>query len=128
MNEALRKKAKKKVDAKMSFYTTLIVFSFTTVVLLILTLAIPGIKFWLLLPIPALAMVLGILYLNAFGYALHKPYTADWKEEEIDREMLHLQRQQRQKQQREASETTDGLELGELESLRETTDWEEDLV
>ncbi|MTB52064.1 2TM domain-containing protein [Lewinella sp. W8] len=127
MDEELRKKAKKKVDAKMSFYTTLIVFTFTAVILLILTLIIPGIGFWLLLPIPALVMVLGVLYLNAFGYNLNKPYTADWKEEEIQKEMLRL-RQQSPAADAKAPAKDETMELKELETLKERANWEEDIV
>jgi hypothetical protein len=128
MDEELRKKAKKKVDAKMSFYTTLIVFSFTVVILVILTFALPKVAFWLLLPIPALVMVLGVLYLNAYGYNLNKPYTADWKEEEIQKEMLRLKMQEQQKQQQKSPAARESLELKELERLEEKEGWEEDLV
>jgi glucan phosphoethanolaminetransferase (alkaline phosphatase superfamily) len=128
MDEELRKKAKKKVDAKMSFYTTLIVFSFTVVILVILTFALPKVAFWLLLPIPALVMVLGVLYLNAFGYNLNKSYTADWKEEEIQKEMLRLKMQDQPEKQQEYPAATESLELKELERLEEKEGWEEDLV
>ena len=63
----LRKKAKKRVDAKIGFYTCLIVFSFSTVILVMLSFYLPKISFWLRLPIPAFLMVLSILFLNAFG-------------------------------------------------------------
>jgi hypothetical protein len=93
MYEEIRQKAEKKVQAKMTFYTCAIVFSFTSVLLVMLSFYLPSISFWLRLPIPAFLMVLGILYLNAFGLPSTGGLSEDWQEEEVEKEMLKLYRQ-----------------------------------
>lgn len=91
----LRKKAKKKVENKMAFYTCAVVFSFTTLVLLLLSFYLPGVAFWLRLPIPIFIMVLSILYLTAFGLPFTGALSEDWQEEEIEKEMIKLYRQKK---------------------------------
>ena len=82
MYNELRKKAEKRVQAKMGFYVCAIVFTFTTAILLGLSFYIPAIVFWLMLPIPVFMMVLAILYLSAFGSPSTVTLSEDWKEEE----------------------------------------------
>ena len=67
MYEELRKKAEKKVEAKMGFFICGITFACTAVVLIMLSIYLPSIALWLLLPIPVMGMVLGILYILVFG-------------------------------------------------------------
>jgi len=83
---------------------------------MILCLAIPSITFWLLIPLPVLAMVLGVVYMNAFGFPGTNPNAEDWEEDEIQKEMRKLERQQ----------ATGSLELKELQ--REVRLDEDDLV
>ena len=125
----MRKKAKRKVQAKMNFYTLSLVFSFTTVLLLMLSFYIPSISFWLMLPIPAFVMVLGVSYLSAFGLPSAGVHSDDWKEEEIEKEMIKLYRQKKVDLPSfdELSET-EILELKELDRLQEKWGPEEDLV
>ena len=124
MYEELRNKAEKKVRAKMAFYICTIVFAFTTVLLLMLSFYLPDVSFWLRLPIPVFVMVLGILYLVAYG-----PLTGDWKEEEIEREILKLYRLRKdQLPPVEELSEKEILELKELERLKEKWDWGEDYV
>jgi len=129
MYKELRKKAKKKVEAKVAFYTCIIVFSFTTIVLLILSFAIPPIRFWLMLPIPIFLMVLGVLYLTALGYNTNGTLSEDCQEEEIEREMIKLYQQKRAQfpSLKERSEA-EILELKELERLEKKWYGEEDYV
>ncbi len=129
MYKELRKKAKKKVEAKMAFYICAIVFSFTTVLLLMLSFYLPGVSFWLRLPIPVFIMVLGILYLSAFGLPTKKGLPEDWQEEEIEKEMVKLYRQKKaQLPSLEELSDTEILELEELERLQKKWDGGEDYV
>ena len=129
MYEEIRKKAEKKVKAKMAFYICAIVFSFTTVLLLMLSHYLPSISFWLRLPIPVFVMVLSILYLSAFGLPHSGEFSDDWKEEEIEREMIKLYRRKRTHLPpiEEMSEE-EILELKELEQLKKKWDWGDDFV
>jgi hypothetical protein len=129
MYEELRKKAEKKVEAKMAFFICTIVFSFTTVVLLMLSFYLPSISFWLRLPIPVFVMVLAIIYLSAYGLPYSGAFSEDWKEEEVEREMTKLYRQKRgQLPPPEDLSEPETLELKELERLRKKWDWGEDYV
>ncbi|NNE29846.1 MAG: Pr2TM family membrane protein [Saprospiraceae bacterium] len=129
MDQDLRKKAKKKVEAKMAFYYCTVIFAFTAVILLIIGLALPEVAFWLMIPIPVFIMVLGILYLSAFGLPNTGSLSGDWKEEEIEKEMLDLYRRRKDRLSKldELSES-EILELKELERIREEQEWDEDLV
>lgn len=128
MHEELRKKAEEKVKAKMIFYTTSVVFAGTAVVLFIIMLAIPPIAFWLLIPFPALAMVLGVMYLSAFGYPGTNAEAEDWEEEEVEKEMEKLLLRRKQKQTTVTLDSdAEALELKELERVEQLPN-EEDLV
>ncbi|MBK7873629.1 MAG: 2TM domain-containing protein [Saprospiraceae bacterium] len=127
--QKLRKKAKKKVETKMAFYICTIVFSFTAVVLLMLSFYLPGAAFWLRLPIPVFIMVLGILYLTAFGLPSTGALSEDWQEAEIEKEMIKLYREKKaQLPPLDELSETEILELKELERLRQKRDRDEDFV
>jgi pilus assembly protein TadC len=129
MYEELRKEAEKKVKAKMSFFIIAIVFALTGVVLLMLSFYLPSISFWLRLPIPVLIMVLGIVYFSVFGLPATGITAADWKEEEIEREIIKLYRQKKaQISPPQALSETEILELKELERLEKGRAQEEDFV
>ena len=129
MYKELQKKARKKVEAKMGFYICAIVFSFTTIILLMLSFYLPAIGFWLRLPIPAFIMVLVILYVTAFGLPTTGALSKDWQEEEIEKEMLKLYRQKKaQIPPLDELSETEILELKELEQLRKKWEWGEDYV
>ena len=70
MHEDLREKAKERVRAKSDFVTTAITFLGISVVLGLLSFYLPPIAFWLLLPLPIFAMILGIMYVKIYGYNL----------------------------------------------------------
>ena len=129
MYKELRKKAKKKVEAKVAFYICLIVFSFVTIVLLMISFYLPAVSFWLRLPIPIFLMVLGVLYITAFGYNNNGTLSEDWQEEEIEKEMLKLY-QQRKAQLPPLKDRSEAevLELKELERLQKKWYGEEDYV
>ena len=129
MYKELRKKAKKKVEAKMAFYICAIVFFFVTMILLMLSSYLPSISFWLRLPIPIFIMVLGILYLSAFGFPTNGALSNEWQEEEIEREILRLyQRKKTQLPPMEELSETEILELEKLERLEEKYYRGEDFV
>lgn len=117
MNKEIEKAARKKVEAKMSFYTCAIIFPTAALVLLMLSFAIPSAAFWLRLPIPVLMMVLAIVYLNAFGFPFSEVGSADWQEDEVEREMIRLYRKQKAKQASTEEAVPDNLELKELERV-----------
>jgi hypothetical protein len=120
MYQELRKKAEKKVQAKMAFYICAIVFSFTTLVLLGLSFYLPAIGFWLRLPIPVFLMVMGILYLVAFGMPSTVTLSEDWREAEVEKEMLILYQQKKtQLPPLEDLSEKEILELKALERLEE---------
>lgn len=129
MYDELRKKAKKRVEAKKAFYICIVVFSFTTIILLLLSFYLPSIAFWLMLPLPAFIFVLGILYFFAFGLPFTGGYSEDWEEDEIEKEIIKLYRQRRAHLPplEELSES-EKLELKELERLKKKWDWGEDYV
>lgn len=127
MEDDLRQEAEKKVNAKLTFYTTALVFGAAAIVLLILSVAIPSIAFWVLIPLPVLAMVLGVVYMNAFGFPGTNPNAEDWKEEEIEKEMRKLERRRGKTKPTDAEGyDTGGLELKELERMERLN--EDDLV
>ena len=129
MYNELRKEAKKKVEAKMAFFICAIVFTCATVLLLMLGITLPVISMWLWLPIPAFIMVLGILYLNAFGFPAKGTLSLDWQEEEIEKEMVRLYRKKKAALPplEELSES-ERLELKELDRLQKEREWDDDLV
>ncbi|PHN02409.1 2TM domain-containing protein [Flavilitoribacter nigricans] len=129
MDQDLRKKAKKKVEAKMAFFICAIVFSFTTIILLMLSFYLPSVGFWLRLPIPAFVMVLAILYLSAFGLPNSGALSKEWQREEVEKEMIRLYRQKRADlPPLEEMSESEILELKEMEALHKKWDWSEDYV
>lgn len=118
MYEDLHKKAKKRVEARMGFYTMAIIFFFTAIALIMLSFYLTNIAFWLRLPIPFLAMVLGIMYIQTFGLSTNRDASVDWKEEEIEKEILKLYRL-KSKNLMDTEDLTEHeiLELKELERL-----------
>ena len=125
MNDELRKEAKKKVEAKKAFYTVATVFAGTAVILILLMFIIPEIAFWLMLAFPALALVLGVLYISAFGYPGTDSDAADWEEAEIQKEMAKIQRRQ---DASEAVTDPEPMELKDLEQVEQRMPNEEDFV
>lgn len=129
MYEELRKKAKKKVEAKMSLYICAIVFTFVSAVLLMISVYLPSISFWLRLPIPIFVMILSILYVTIYGIPYTDTHGEDWQEEEVQKEMFRLYQKRKAylKESEDLSET-EMLELKELEEIEETIDRDEDYV
>lgn len=117
MNDDVRKEAEKRVNAKMGFYISAVTFLFVSVVLVLLSFFMPSISFWLLLPLPIFAMVLGILYITTFGYNFSSPPSTDWKEREMEKEMYRLSQRQDIAPLEDLSEE-DRLELKELDRLQ----------
>ena len=117
-NKELRKKAEKKVQAKIAFYLCAIIFSGVSVVLTMLCYFIPAISPWLMLPIPIFLMVLAILYITAFGIPGTGEYSENWQEEEIQKKMILLSRKTQKNDY--SAEVTEQLETIELEELEKT--------
>lgn len=129
MQEELREQAKKKVKAKSGFYALLIIFSFTSFVLAMLSFYLPGIGFWLILPIPVFVMVLGLLYLSIFGYSFKGTPADDWQEAEIEKELIKLYQKRKEKFQADEKLTeTEMLELKTLEKQKQKWEGNGDLV
>ena len=127
MYKELRELAEKKVQAKMTFYITAIVFAFVSVILLMIGSYLPVVAFWLKLPIPVFIMVLAILYIQAFGFPNSDALSEDWQEEEIEKEMIRLY-QERKSLLPPAEDLSEEqtLELKELYRLEEKHDLYED--
>lgn len=119
MYEELHRKAKKKVEAKLAFFICGVTFVCTSVILVMLSIYLPAIAIWLLIPIPAMAMVLGILYISIFGLTASGDLSSSWREKEIEKEMVKLYHE---KKATEELSDVDHLELKELERLTEK--WE----
>jgi hypothetical protein len=129
MEDELRQQAEKKVKAKLVFFYCAIIFSFTSVVLLMLSFYLPEAGIWLRLPIPVFLMVLGLIYLSAYGLPTVNGNSDDWEEEEIEKEMHKLRRRQRvQLPPLENLSESDRLELKELERLQDKWETGDDYV
>ena len=129
MYKELRKKAEKKVQAKMAFYICAVVFGFVSIVLMMLSYYMPSISFWLKLPLPIFVMVLVIIYLSAWGMPFSGALSDDWQEEEVEREMMRLYRRKRaQLPPAEELDESEVLELKELERLKRKWSWDDDYV
>jgi hypothetical protein len=121
MHEDLREKAKERVRAKSDFVTTAITFLGISVVLGLLSFYLPPIAFWLLLPLPIFAMILGIMYVKIYGYNLFGTPSLDWEEREIEKEMYRLAQEKGHFEESPPSDDLseeDHLELRELDRLQ----------
>jgi hypothetical protein len=125
MYDELRRKAERKVENKKGFYITAVVFGFISLLLVVISLAVPAGGFWIRFPILIFAMILGIIYVSAFGIPYSGILSHEWEEEEIEQEMMKIYNQRRRflPPPEELTEE-DELELQELERLKEK--WEYD--
>ncbi len=129
MYKELREKAEEKVENKKAFYICAIIFTSTSFVLLLLSFYLPGASFWLRLPIPILMMVLGVVYINAFGWSSSNTHSEDWEEDEIEKEIVKRY-QQKKAQLSPIADLSDKelLELKELERLKQKWGRDEEYV
>ena len=129
MYKELREKAEKKVEAKKTFYNCVIIFPSIALVLLMLSFYLTGASFWLRLPIPILMMVLGVVYINAFGWSSSSASSEAWEEAEIEKELVRrFQQKKAQLPPLEELTETELLELKELERLKEKWGRDEEYV
>ena len=99
-------------------------------ILLVLSFVIGGdAAFWIRFPIMILAMVLGIIYLSIFGFPFSGVLSKEWKEEEIEKEILKLYKAKdfTLPDDEDLSEE-DRLELKQLERLKRKWERGEDFV
>ena len=124
MQEDLREKAKKKVEAKMAFFVIAAIFSAISLILIVISFQIGGsAAFWIRFPMLIFAMVLAIMYIPIFGLPYSKFMNEDWQEVEIEKEMARMQRTQRvELPPEEDLSEEDRLELKELQRLKDK--WE----
>ncbi|TXF91152.1 hypothetical protein FUA23_02680 [Neolewinella aurantiaca] len=123
MEPELREEAEKRVKAKVAFYQTALIFSGVIVVLLMLSFYLPGAAIWLRLPIPILLVVLGVVFLSAFGLPVNGKFTDNWREDEVAKEIDKLRRRRKvQLPPMEDLSETEILELKELERLQNKWD------
>ena len=130
MYEDLRKEAQKKVDTKSAFYVLTFIFGAISGILLVISFMIGGdAGFWIRFPIMILAMVLGIIYLSIFGVPFSGVLSKEWKEEEIEKEILKLYKAKdfTLPDDEDLSEE-DRLELKQLERLKRKWERGEDFV
>jgi len=126
MNEELENKARKRVEAKKAFYLVAVIFAFTSLILLVLSFFFPyPVSFWVRFPIVTFPLVLAILYVPTFGLPFSRVGSEEWEEEEYEKELDKLYRENRSKLSapEELSEE-DRLELRELDRLKRK--WEND--
>lgn len=129
MYEELREQAQKKVQAKTSFYILTVIFSSTIIVLLMLSFYLSGISFWLRLPIPLLLMIWGVIYISTFGYSAKGLPNEDWKEAEIEKELIKIyKRKKAELPPLEDLSETEILELRALEQIIQQQEGTDDLV
>lgn len=82
-----------------------------------------------MLPISIFIMVLGVLYIQAFGIPTSDRSSDDWEEEEIEKEMLKLYRQKKaQLSPLDQLSEKEALELKKLEQIEKKWDWDEGFV
>ena len=95
MIDDLRRKAKKKVLAKKAFYIIAVVFASVSIILYVLSVTLgPPAAFWLKFAIMILGLVLVILYVSLIGIPFTNFLNKEWEEEEIEREMARLYREE----------------------------------
>ena len=126
MHEEIRRKAKKRVEAKKGFYIVALIFAAISLILYVVSATVPPeAVFWIRFPILILGLVLGIIYLAIFGFPGSKILSQDWQEEEMEKEMARLYRE-KQSALPSAEDLTeeDRLELKELERLKQKWDRE----
>ena len=127
MYNELRSKAAKKVEDKMGFYVTAVVFGFLSIILVVISLVVPDGGFWIRFPILIFAMVLGIIYVSVFGIPFTGTLSNEWKEEEIEIEMMKMYyHRKRFLPPPEELSKDDRLELKELERLKEKWEYEDE--
>ena len=124
MYEELRRKAKKRVEAKKAFFTIAMIFSSISVILFIISLNLRTfVAFWVNFPTLIFALILGIMYISIFGNPFSGVSPAEWEDAELEREMAQLYRKKKMplpSPGRDLSEE-DLLELKELERLEKKT-------
>ena len=124
--DEIREKAEKRVQNKKGFYVVTATFISVSIILYVLSLFFHGsIVFWLRFPILVLVLVLGILYVSIFGL----PFSSNWEEEEIEKEITkELRRNPPALPPEEELSEDDKLELKELERLKKKWDPYDDYV
>ena len=129
IHEQIREQAKKKVDAKMTIYTIMVVFAFSSAILMALSFILAGpVIFWLRFAIFVMALTLAFLYLIMIGIP-NAIGSNEWQEEEIEKEIARAYRRNRPSlpPEEELSEE-DRLELKELDRLTRKWGREDDFV
>lgn len=136
-HEQIKEKAKKKVEAKKGFYVVAFIFGAVSAILIVINLILlfnyrpsdPSIHIWLLFPILIFVLVLAGLYFSIFGIPGSKTLSEAWEEEEMNREILRLYKQQgiELPPDQELSEE-DQLELKEFERLKQKWEGRDDFV
>ncbi|PHN06079.1 2TM domain-containing protein [Flavilitoribacter nigricans] len=136
-HQEIQKAARKKVEAKKSFYILALVFGALSIIILLIMAFIRfkfdppiGEYFWLLIPVVGFALVLGILYLSIFRIPRSRLAGDDnWEERQLKVEIQRLYRREGMSPPRESKlSDEDRLELKELERLKQKWEGKDDLV
>ena len=126
MYEEIKKKAKKRMEAKMVFYIIAMAFAFSAAILFTVSFIVgPGAAFWLRFTILIMALILMFLYTILIGIPFSGILSKQWQEEEVEKEMVRLYHQ-KLRALPPPEELTDNqkLELKELEKLSDK--WEDE--
>jgi Zn-dependent membrane protease YugP len=128
MHENRHEKAKKKVQAKKTLLVLTIIFSFTSMILLILGFLLPMVAFWFIIAVLSMALTLGIVYVALMGLP-SAVLSKEWEETELEIEINKQYRSKRRSQLDSAALSEDDrLELKELERLKRKWGEGEELV
>ena len=127
-HDEIRKKAKKKVEAKKGFYIVAIIFASVSALLLVISLMVGGpAAFWIRFPMLVFALVLTIMYVAIFGLPGSGVLSQDWEAEEMEKEMYNLYRREGLSlPPPEDLSEEEQLELKELERLKRKWEHRED--
>ena len=124
--DEIRKKAEEKVRAKKGFYVVSMIFVAISIILYVISLNFGGwVAYWIKFPILVLGLVLAIIYVATFGL----PFSQDWEEKEIEKEMARIYKKEPPAlPPAEDLSEEDKLELKELERLKRKWDPYDDFV
>lgn len=133
MDRKIYKKAKKRVAQKKGFYSHLGSFIAVNLFLFLLNILTFEGDLWFFFPLISWGVGLLIHYFTVFGLPGTKVLSREWEEEELDKEIEHLERMKYKTQVRDQlleskPEKSDQLELRDLKKQKEELFDEEDLV
>ena len=90
--ERLYKAAQKRVEDKKGFYTHLAVYFSVGAFFLFMNILNWEGEWWFFFPLLPWGIAISIHYLSVFGFPINKILSADWEEQELQKEMKRLKK------------------------------------